>query len=122
MKFKTSILFILTLSFFSLNAYAAQGTITGTVKYLRTHQYLDNTPWDKVSWFCLNSSTTVGSCPVLNYECGGSTLIVIAEEAQSEVFSLVLAAQMSGKELSVMVDDNKKVNGNCQAYWIDLKS
>ena len=113
--FITGLLSALTLQ--SFNSLAATGSITGKVQKLRTHQYLTGSSWDGVTWFCLDSDVTVGSCPTS--PCNGGTKLVITRNAD-DLFSLVLAARVSGQEITVHVDDHYKYLDTCLARQIDL--
>ncbi|MFN3014434.1 hypothetical protein ACK1CN_00715 [Vibrio coralliilyticus] len=115
--FITCLLSALTLQ--SFNVLAASGSITGKVQKLRTHQYLTGASWDGASWFCLESDVTVGSCPT-TANCNNGTALVIARNAESDLFSLVLAARLSGQEITVHVDDSHKYLDACLARIIDL--
>ncbi|MDC5820044.1 hypothetical protein [Vibrio europaeus] len=110
--------FLSALTLQSFDVLAATGAITGKVQKLRTHQYLTGSSWDGVTWFCLESNVTVGSCPTSS--CNGATKLVIARNAESDLFSLVLAARVSEKEITVHVDDSYKYLDACLARVIDL--
>ena len=105
------------------NAFAAGGFVTGTVKKLRTHQYLTNTGWDKYAWFCLNVTTQIGACKTTPEEpCGGAMVVTISKDASKEIYSSVLAAQMSNTQISVYVDDSFAYEGYCYARILDVNT
>ena len=120
MKLITSSLLFLVVFSIPMPSYPAEGIITGKVKYLRTHQYLDNSAWDKNTWFCLSSLEQIGSCRISADHCGDSTQLFISRDAHPEVFSMIIAAQLSKTPLRVGVNDEFKVNNMCVARWIDI--
>ncbi len=98
----------------------ANGEISGKIKKLRTHQYLNNEGWDKKTWFCLDVNTTVGTCGIPSI-CDGNPIFVISEESHSEVFSIVLAAKMAKSRIKVQVNDSIKYEDYCMANWIEIE-
>ena len=115
---------LLKVSVFLLSAmliqttWAAQGTVVGTVKKVRVHQYLSNTGWDKYSWFCLDSPEVIGTCGT-NSLCNYSMALTISKDAPPEMFSLVLSAQTNKTEVTVRVNDDYKLEGYCYARWVE---
>jgi len=98
------------------NSFAAGAWVSGTVEKIQLHQYETNSGWDEYIWFSLSSTEVVGSCGVTE----GRMPLVISKDSRPELFSTVLAARLSGKELSVYVTDEQKFSGSCVARVIAI--
>lgn len=101
--------------FINCNVFAAAGHVKGTVQYIRVHNGDIYTDWKPpIFWFTLNGVTSAGSCPRWN----GNILLVAKSEME---FSLILAAQASGKEIAARFDDTARMthsNSWCVATHI----
>jgi hypothetical protein len=97
-------------------ASAASGLITGTVARIKIQSTSTGT-----SFFALKSSATVGQCTVDN----GNTLALFPDDDRGKaMLSVVTAALLSGKSLTVMLDDTDTQSGwgvlYCWAQYVQL--
>ncbi|EOX4083457.1 hypothetical protein ACM65P_004570 [Vibrio alginolyticus] len=102
-------------SVLSFSSFAQTYTGAGTVHTLRAHA---NDLWGDSSDFMLvNGFTNAGKC-----KTSSDGLILIRMPKEEREFSVALAAQLSGKELVVSVDDTRlDSNGYCILRWLNLK-
>jgi hypothetical protein len=114
---KKLVIFIMV--FVSINSHAETGEVSRTVNKLVNHQYLDDSDWDNQKWFCLNDSKQIGSCSSSS-SCGGGTILMISKNADSSIFSTVLAAKMSNSTITVSVDDGHKILNHCVARTVTI--
>jgi hypothetical protein len=97
--------FLLLVSFVS---FAESGYRKGTVEYVRVHGAAEHSAWaPPIFWFTLDGVASAGSCKAYH----GNVLFVMDSQA---ALSLVLAAEMSGREISVRYDDAIL---NVEDYW-----
>ena len=120
MKLYRVVLVIITVVF-AQNTFAVGGRVTGEVKKLRMHQYLDNSAWDNHAWFCLSDTTKIGSCLTSSEApCNGAMALTLSKNDKKEMIAAVLSAQMARVSISVSVDDNYSLQGHCYARSIDV--
>lgn len=102
-------LFLLILSiFFTLNVHAESGHKQGTVKNIRVHDKAEYPTWaPPLFWFTLEGVLSAGTCKTYK----GNVLFVM--DSQSS-FSIILAADMAGREIAVHYDDTKL---NVENHW-----
>lgn len=115
----TNVIIIVCVGIFSGSALTAYGEITGKVKKIRTHQYLNNQGWDGHVWFCLDNAKKVGSCSTTS-ACNNHTALVVSKDAAPSVMSILLAAKMAKSDITVYLDDSNKLLGSCVARLIDI--
>jgi hypothetical protein len=95
---------------FAAPASATSGYFSGTVRYIKIQS-----TGSGGSFFTLNSTTTVGNCA----KDGSNTLALFPDDDRGKaMISVVNAALLSGKSITVMVDDR---NGPyCLASYVVL--
>lgn len=103
----------------SVNCISETGEVSGNVIKIVNHQYLDGIGWDNQIWFCLDSQSSVGSCPTSS-SCNNKAVFVISKDAAPSIFSTVLAAKLSNTQITVGVDDSKRLMGLCVARIISI--
>lgn len=90
--------------------------VSGTVSKVRSH---DSSlfPGD-VDWFTINTLTSSGTCK----KDGTQVVLIIKEGAQgTREMSVITAAMLSGKPLTVVVNDSTATNGYCYALNVIMK-
>lgn len=94
-------LFLVLMVMLSFNVHSAAGIIKGNVQYVRVHDSTQHGPaWaPPIFWFTLETGELAGNCPRHH----GKPLFVMDSD---HAFSIVMAAYMSGQEVSVRYDDN----------------
>lgn len=105
---------------FSVHAHATTVTRTGTVTMIRVH---DGTTYSAVAddWIAIQGFTTTG------HTCGTDTagrvvLLIRDDQRGQRMMSLATSALLSGKAITVTVDDTKKKSGTsfCFLQYMDL--
>ncbi len=83
------------LMFVSAYSFSAQGTVKGKIEYVRIHDGNVHALWKPPTfWFTLQGVSSAGSCGTWN----GNVLFVMDSE---QAYSMILAAYMADKEISV---------------------
>lgn len=86
--------------------------VRGQVEYVRTHDADVQPGWAPPrAWLTLKGVTAVSDCPLFHT----SVLFVINDK---HMFSMALAAQLAGKQLTVAVDPARRINGYCVASYL----
>ncbi|MCH2157927.1 MAG: hypothetical protein MK096_04020 [Oleiphilaceae bacterium] len=102
---KIKLILLFAVSLLSVSAHSETGYQSGTIEYVRTTDKSQEAWAPPIFWFTLNGVTSAGNCPAWN----GNVLFVADSE---QAYSMVLAAYMSGKEVSVRFDDSHKTGTN----------
>lgn len=99
----------------TFSAMAETGHKKGEIQHIRVHGEAEHANWAPPNfWFTLEDVTSAGSCKTWH----GNVLFVMDSEA---ALSIVLAAEMAGREVSVRYDDTI-LNGEswCKATYVTL--
>ena len=109
------IAFILALLTTSGLANAEAGYRKGKVFNIRVHDTKENPNWaPPLFWFTLEGVTSAGACPLFN----GKVLFVMDSDS---AMSIILAAEMADREVSIRYDDTQKhVDGWCKAGHLTI--
>jgi hypothetical protein len=98
------------------SALAANGYSKGKVQFIRTHDagfYPSFAP--PFFWFTLVGVTNAGSCAVFT---NSGTVLFAARDKQ--MYDLIVAAYVNGREISVYWDDVAVQNGDCSARYVTI--
>jgi len=100
----------------SMPFYLSATTVEGTV-----HSLIDNADdlmGKDSDYVLLNGVTNVGTC---NKALG--LVVIRIPEADSQAFSMALAAQMANKKLIIDINDSRKDSGgSCIMRWLKIKN
>lgn len=93
---------------------AAPVSVKGLVEFVRTHDATQFPAWVPPRfWFSLKGISRAGSCATWN-----GTVLFVGNDKQE--LSLVIAAQVSGQEIAVNVDDSLLVNSFCSVGTVTI--
>lgn len=99
-------------------ALSAAGVVKGKVQYIRTHnsELWAGSEWAPPRfWFTLEGGSSAGSC--LKYN--GENIMFVMDNDQA--YSMIMAAFMAGKEISVVWDDQLRSGTNhCFAKYVTV--
>lgn len=109
--------FLFSLFLFSSLAHSAAGIVSGSVKHIRIHdKTAHSSHWAPPAfWFSLEGVNSAGQCKKYR-----DTVLFVMDTEQA--YSMIMAAFMAGKEISVRYDEDVKADGSdyCRATYVTL--
>lgn len=100
----------------SFSSLATYGTFSGKVEILRP---LNATYYGEDSdMLGISGLKSMGNCKV---DAASGLVIIRIPDSEERAFSVALAAQMAGKEVSVSINDERvNASGDCILSWISI--